>query len=92
MKRILLVTAAVLFGMNMSAQNLVSNSMFDTDMTGWTQYSRNGGSVATCEVSDGIFHVKSNGAGDNTTDTNLKNRLMAESIPLYHLWPLKNIR
>lgn len=33
MKRILLVTAAVLFGMNMSAQNLVSNSMFDTDMT-----------------------------------------------------------
>lgn len=36
MKRILLVTAAVLFGMNMSAQNLVSNSMFDTDMTGWT--------------------------------------------------------
>ena len=38
MKRILLVTAAVLFGMNMSAQNLVSNSMFDTDMTGWTQY------------------------------------------------------
>ena len=37
MKRILLVTAAVLFGMNMSAQNLVSNSMFDTDMTGWTQ-------------------------------------------------------
>lgn len=74
MKRILLVTAAVLFGMNMSAQNLVSNSMFDTDMTGWTQYSRNGGSVATCEVSDGILHVKSNGAGDNTTDTNLKNR------------------
>lgn len=74
MKRILLVTAAVLFGMNMSAQNLVSNSMFDTDMTGWTQYSRNGGSVATCEVSDGILHVKSNGAWDNTTDTNLKNR------------------
>ena len=74
MKRILLVTAAVLFGMNMSAQNLVSNSMFDTDMTVWTQYSRNGGSVATCEVSDGILHVKSNGAGDNTTDTNLKNR------------------
>jgi hypothetical protein len=74
MKRILLITAAVLFGMNMSAQNLVSNSMFDTDMTDWAQYSRNGGSVATCEVSDGILHVKSNGAGDNTTDTNLKNR------------------
>lgn len=74
MKRILLITTAVLFGMNMSAQNLISNSMFDTDMTGWTQYSRNGGSVATCEVSDGILHVKSNGAGDNTTDTNLKNR------------------
>lgn len=68
MKRILLITAAVLFGMNMSAQNLVSNSMFDTDMTDWAQYSRNGGSVATCEVSDGILHVKSNGAGDRDID------------------------
>lgn len=48
--------------------------MFDTDMTGWTQYSRNGGSVATCEVSDGILHVKSNGAGDRDIDANLKNR------------------
>ena len=74
MKRILLITAAVLFGMNMSAQNLVSNSMFDTDMTDWAQYSRNGGSVATCEVSDGILHVKSNGAGDRDIDANLKNR------------------
>lgn len=74
MKRILLVTAAVLFGMNMSAQNLVSNSMFDTDMTSWTQYSRNEGSVATCEVSDGILYVKSNGAGDGAIDANLKNR------------------
>lgn len=74
MKRILLVTAAVLFGMNMSAQNLVSNSMFDTDMTSWTQYSRNEGSVVTCEVSDGILYVKSNGAGDGAIDANLKNR------------------
>ena len=48
--------------------------MFDTDMTDWAQYSRNGGSVATCEVSDGILHVKSNGAGDRDIDANLKNR------------------
>lgn len=75
MKKNLLAAAAVLFGMNMSAQNLISNSMFDTDMTGWTQYTRNGGSVATCEVtSDGILHVKTNGAGNNTSDTYFKNR------------------
>lgn len=74
MKKSLLAVAAVLFGMNMSAQNLISNSTFDTDVTGWSQYTRNGGSIATFQVEDGILHVKSNGAGDNTTDANLKNR------------------
>lgn len=42
MKKTLLAVAAVLFGMNMSAQNLISNSTFDTDATGWSQYTRNG--------------------------------------------------
>lgn len=74
MKKSLLAVAAVLFGMNMSAQNLISNSTFDTDATGWSQYTRNGGSIAIFQVEDGILHVKSNGAGDNTTDANLKNR------------------
>lgn len=74
MKKTLLAVAAVLFGMNMSAQNLISNSTFDTDATGWSQYTRNGGSITTFQVEEGILHVKSNGAGDNTTDANLKNR------------------
>ena len=74
MKKSLLAVAAVLFGMNMSAQNLISNSTFDTDATGWSQYTRNGGSITTFQVEEGILHVKSNGAGDNTTDANLKNR------------------
>lgn len=69
MKNFLLAVTAVLFGMNISAQNLISNSMFDTDMTGWTQYTRNGGGVAICEVTEGILHVKTNAAGDNTSDT-----------------------
>lgn len=71
MKKTLLAVAAVLFGMNMSAQNLISNSTFDTDATGWSQYTRNGGSITTFQVEEGILHVKSNGAGDNTTDANL---------------------
>lgn len=74
MKNFLLAVTAVLFGMNISAQNLISNSMFDTDMNGWTQYTRNGGGVAICEVTEGILHVKTNAAGDNTSDTYLKNR------------------
>ncbi|WP_462345429.1 T9SS type A sorting domain-containing protein [Coprobacter fastidiosus] len=74
MKKTLLAVAAVLFGMNMSAQNLISNSTFDTDATGWSQYTRNGGSITTFQVEEGILHVKSSGAGDNTTDANLKNR------------------
>lgn len=74
MKKTLLAVAAVLFGMNMSAQNLISNSTFDTDAIGWSQYTRNGGSIAIFQVEEGILHVKSNGAGDNAIDANLKNR------------------
>ncbi|HJF42687.1 T9SS type A sorting domain-containing protein [Coprobacter fastidiosus] len=74
MKKSLLAVAAVLFGMNISAQNLISNSTFDTDATGWAQYTRNGGSIAIFQVEEGILHVKSNGAGDNAIDANLKNR------------------
>lgn len=74
MKKTLLAVAAVLFGMNMSAQNLISNSTFDTDATGWSQYTRNGGNIAIFQVEEGILHVKSSGAGDKDTDANLKNR------------------
>lgn len=74
MEKTLLAVAAVLFGMNMSAQNLISNSTFDTDAIGWSQYTRNGGSIAIFQVEEGILHVKSNGAGDNAIDANLKNR------------------
>lgn len=74
MKKTLLAVAAVLFGMNMSAQNLISNSTFDTDATGWSHYTRNGGSITTFQVEEGILHVKSNAPGDGDIDANLKNR------------------
>lgn len=83
MKKFLLAVTAVLFGMNISAQNLISNSMFDTDMTGWTQYSRNGCTITKCEVTDGALSV-STGGKDDSGDTYLKNRF---SAGVYHALP-----